>query len=167
MNTAARKGYSGLQIGLHWAVAFLVMFQFLAHDAIENAWRAYISGTAADPEGRGMANLHIISGLLVFVLALWRLWLRFTIGAPALPEREPRPLQFLAKATHFLIYALIIGMPISGSIAWFAGFQPAAFAHVIAQNMLLALIILHVAGALFQQFLLKSNVLSRMVMTLD
>ena len=167
MATSPRKGYSGLQIGLHWTVAFLVLFQFLAHDAIENAWRAYVGNIAPDPDGNGMANLHIVSGLLIFVLALWRLWLRFSVGAPSLPENEPKPLQFLAKATHFGIYALIIGMPISGSVAWFAGFQPAAFAHVIAQNILLALVVLHVAGALFQQFVLRSNVLSRMVMTLD
>lgn len=167
MTTLPRKGYSGLQIGLHWTVALLVLFQFLASGAIENAWRAYVGNTAPNADGTGMAYLHIASGLLIFCLALWRLWLRFTIGAPPLPENEPKPLQLLAKATHFLIYALIIGMPISGSIAWFAGVQAAAFAHVIAQNVLLGLVVLHVAGALVQHFLLKSNVLSRMIMTLD
>jgi cytochrome b561 len=84
-----------------------------------------------------------------------------------LPAHEPKPLQFLAKATHVLIYALIIGMPISGSIAWFAGVPAAADAHELAKNLLLALVVLHVAGAIFQQFVLKSNVLTRMVMTLD
>jgi cytochrome b561 len=167
MKPSSRKGYSGLQIALHWTVVFLVLFQFLAHQSIEGAWRAYVGNTAPDPDGRGMAYLHIISGLIIFCLALWRLQLRFTIGVPPLPENEPRLLQLLAKATHFLIYALIIGMPISGSLAWFAGITPAAAAHVIAKNVLLALVILHVAGALFQQFVLKSNVLVRMVMTMD
>ncbi len=73
----------------------------------------------------------------------------------------------MAKATHFLIYALIIGMPISGAVAWFGGVPGAAAAHVLAKSVLLVLVILHVAGALFQQFLLKSNVLTRMVMSQD
>lgn len=167
MTMASQKGYSVLQIGLHWTVAFLVLFQFVAHEAIENAWGAFVGNTPADPEGRGWAYLHVVSGQLIFLLALWRLWLRFKLGAPPLPANEPKPLKFIAKATHFLIYALIIGMPLSGSVAWFAGVREAALAHVLAKNVLLALIILHVAGALFQHFVLKSNVLSRMVTTLD
>ena len=163
----APSGYSGLQIGLHWAVAGLVIFQFVAHDAIEHAWRAFAGGTAADPDGRGMVTLHVVSGGLIFVLAIWRLWLRFTRGVPPLPDKDPGVLKFFANATHFLIYALIIGMPISGALAWFAGVPQAAAAHVLAKNVLLALVILHVAGALFQQFALRSNVLSRMVMSED
>lgn len=167
MTASPRKGYSGLQIGLHWTVAFLVIFQFLASGAIESAWRAFMRDTPSDASGNGFAYLHVASGLLIFALALWRLWLRYTVGAPPLPDNEPKPLRWTAKATHFLIYSLIIGMPISGSVAWFAGVPAAAAAHVIAKNLLLALVALHVAGALFQHFVLKSNVLSRMVMTLD
>jgi len=167
MTAPPRKGYSGLQIGLHWTVALLVLFQFLASGAIESAWRAYARNAPQDASASGFVYLHIVCGLLILFLALWRLWLRFTVGAPPLPANEPKPLRFLAKATHFLIYALIIGMPISGSVAWFAGVPAAAGAHVAAKTVLLALVILHVAGALFQQFVLKSSVLSRMVMTLD
>ena len=161
------SGYSALQIGLHWTVAGLVIFQFLAHDAIEHAWRAFTGGTAPDPDGQGMVTLHIVSGALIFVLAAWRLWLRLTRGVPALPANEPAALKFVARATHFLIYALILGMPISGAVAWFGGVQGAAGAHVLAKTVLLGLVILHVAGALFQQFFLKSNVLTRMVMSQD
>lgn len=162
-----RKGYSGLQIGLHWTVAFLIVFQFLAHEGMERAWRAFAGNGAADPADSSMANLHVIAGLSIFVLALWRLWLRYTVGAPPLPANEPAPLRILAKATHILIYVFIIGMPISGSVAWFAGVPAAAEAHSVAQTILLVLVVLHVAGALFQHFILKSNVLTRMVMTLD
>jgi len=101
------------------------------------------------------------------VLALWRIWLRMTRGAPPLPTSEPKALRVIAHTTHVLIYALIIGMPISGSLAWFLGVEPAAAAHGLAKNVLFALVILHVAGALFQQIVLRSNVLSRMLMTLD
>ncbi len=65
-------GYSGLQIGLHWSVAALVIFQFVAHDAIAQAWRAFAGGIPPDPDGKGMVALHIICGALIFLLALWR-----------------------------------------------------------------------------------------------
>ena len=58
-------------------------------------------------------------------------------------------------------------MPISGAVAWFGGVPEAAAAHVLARTVLLVLVILHVAGALFQQVFLRSNVLSRMLMSED
>lgn len=167
MTPARPRGFSGLQIGLHWTVAGLVVFQFLAHEGMEHAWRAFRGGRPPDPAENGMVTLHVVCGLLIFLLALWRLWLRFTRGVPPLPENEAWPLKFAARATHFLIYVLIIGMPISGSVAWFGGLPGAAAAHVLAKNVLLALVVLHVAGALFQAVVLKSDVLARIVTTQD
>jgi len=161
--TGHPKGYSGLQIGLHWAVVALVAIQYLAHDGIEAAWRAYRRGEAAGTEGSELVWLHVVAGAAIFVLALWRVYLRLTRGAPPLPQKEPAPLRLLAQATHVLIYVLLIGMPISGSVAWFGGVEPAAGAHVLAKTVLLALIVLHVAGAFFQQFVLRTNILARMV----
>ena len=125
------------------------------------------SATAEPRQTSSLVVLHIGAGALIFVLHLWRLWLRFTRGAPPLPAEEPAPLRFLASATHVLIYVLLIGMPISGSIAWFAGVEQAGAAHALATNVLLALVALHVAGAFFQQFVLKTDVLTRMAVPQD
>lgn len=163
--TAKPNGYSGLQIGLHWAVVLLVILQFLASEGIENAWDTVRDGGAAQTTSTVL--LHIGAGALIFVFTLWRLWLRFTRGAPPLPEKDPAPLRVLASVTHVLIYVLLIGMPISGSVAWFAGIEQAGAAHALAKNVLLALVVLHVVGAFFQQFVLKTNVLTRMAVPQD
>lgn len=159
------SGYSALQIGLHWAIVLLVLIQYLGHEGIEHAWDAVRdSGTA---ETSSLVVLHIGAGALIFAFTLWRLWLRFTRGAPPLPAEEPAPLRLLASATHVLIYGLLIGMLISGFIAWFAGVEQAGAAHALATNVLLALVALHVAGAFFQQFVLKTGVLTRMAVPRD
>lgn len=165
MARTARTGYSALQIGLHWTVALLIVLQFLAHESIVNALDAHQAGEIlATPP---LAYLHIAVGFTILVLAIWRLVLRFTRGVPPLPANEPAPLKFLAHATHFGIYALIIGMPISGAVAWFLGVEQAAGAHSLAFAVLFLLVVLHVAGALFHQFVLKSSVLSRMAVAED
>jgi cytochrome b561 len=68
----------------------------------------------------------------------------------------------LAKGTHVGLYALMILMPISGSVAWFGGIDAAAQGHNILKVALLALIALHVAGALWHQFVLKDGLIARM-----
>lgn len=165
MATTVRKGYSALQIGLHWTVALLIVAQFLGHDGIAAAWDAFKDGAAVAPAQ--LAYLHVIVGLSILMLALWRLWLRFSRGVPPAPETGHPALRLLAKATHVAIYALIIGMPLGGAAAWFLGIEPAAAAHSLAAAALFWLVILHVAGALVEQFVLKSGVLARMAVSED
>ncbi|MBO6716820.1 MAG: cytochrome b/b6 domain-containing protein [Rhizobiaceae bacterium] len=156
-------GYSGLQIALHWAVVLLIVFQFLAHEGMEHANDAFQRGQAPGETDLLMANTHVVAGLLVLLLALARLWLRFTRGVPALPENEHPLLRFAAQTTHFLIYAAIIVMPLSGLAAWYFGIGQAGDVHETVFKLLLALIALHVAGALYQHFMLKTDVLRRMI----
>jgi len=162
MPAPVRKGYSTLQIGLHWAVAILIAVQFLFHDAMEDAWEAFSEGDAVPSDSAAGANIHAIVGLIILVLALSRLYLRFTRGAPPLPEDEPAPLKLVANGAHVLLYALIIGMPLGGAAAWFFGVAPAARVHGLGATVLFWLVVLHILGGLFQQFVLRSNVLARM-----
>lgn len=159
----ARKGYSALQIGLHWAVAGLVLIQFLVADAIEEAWDAMHGEAAAAEPANGLAYAHILFGWAIFVLVAWRIWLRLTRGAPKPPANEPAVLKMAAHATHGLLYLLLLGLPLSGSAAWFLGVEPAAEVHVVGKTVLLILVGLHIAGALYQRFVLRSDVMSRML----
>lgn len=161
MAEAKPKGYSGLQIGLHWTVALLVVLQFLDKDGIEEAWDAIRDGQASPPIGSSV-TLHVVVGATIFVLALWRIGLRLMRGAPPSAPKEPRILHLIGVTTHFLLYALIIGMPITGSLAWFAGVEQAASVHVAGKTVLFFVVLLHTAGALFEQFVLKTGILTRM-----
>jgi cytochrome b561 len=155
------KGYSRAQISLHWLVAALIVAQFVLHDPIVAAWEAYQK--AEVPEIGALVMLHVIAGSLVLVLAVWRLVLRLRRGVPDLPEKEAPVFKALAHLTHWGLYALMIGLPITGLAAWFGGNLTADFIHTSLKFPLLGLVGLHVAGALFQQFILKTGLIKRMM----
>jgi len=157
---SAPKGYSRAQIALHWIVAVLIVPQFVLHDGIAAAWDKVEDGIAVgfDPLVAG----HVIGGIAILALAIWRLALRARRGAPPPPEAEHPALKLVAKATHGGLYLLLVLMPVSGLAAWFGGVEPAAEAHETMKVVLLALVALHVVGALYQQFVLKTNLMERM-----
>lgn len=156
-------GYSSLQIGLHWAVVVLVAFQYVAHSGMEAAWNALRRDEVPAAETVALTNLHIGAGILVLMLAAVRIGLRLTRGAPPPPADEPRLLQLLSEVVHVAIYALLILLPLSGLVAWFLAVPAAGYIHGLLTNALLAAIVLHVAGALFQHFIRRSDVLMRML----
>jgi len=152
--------YSRTQIVLHWAVVALLALQYLAHDGMEDAWRAFRqTGTAETGAG---ALLHIVSGITVLVLVLWRLKLRASHGAPPRPEGSAL-LGRLADATHWTLYGLLLLVPASGMAAWFLGAPAAGEAHEVLKTLLLIVLLLHVAAALMHQFVLRDNLIARMM----
>lgn len=152
--------YSRTQIILHWLVFLLIAAQFLFHEPIADAWDRVEEGLAVafDP----LVAAHVFGGLLILGLVVWRLYLRFTRGAPALPEKEPAAMKLIARLTHLGLYGLMLLMPISGAVAWFGGVNAAAEGHEVMKVLLLLLVGLHVAGALYQQFMPKTNIMARM-----
>ena len=155
------RGYSATQIRLHWIVVLLLVAQYVLNDFISEAWEIVEDGGSA--EFHPLVAGHVALGVLVLVLALWRIALRIRRGAPPPPENEPAILKLAASATHLGLYALLILMPLSGMAARFGGVEAAAEAHEVMRALLLALIALHVVGALYQRFILKTDVMTRMV----
>lgn len=158
---SAPKGYSTLQIALHWLVALVVVHQFVLHKGIETAWDAVKTGQVAPFSV--LTALHVAGGILVLAFVLARIAMRLKRGAPELPAEEPAILRLAAHATHWTLYLVLIGLAASGMAAWFGGVKQAASAHGFFKNLLMLLVALHVAGALFQHFWLKSDVLRRMM----
>lgn len=154
------QGFSRLQIALHWVVFLLIVAQFVFHEPISDAWEALSKGQEVDPSP--LVGLHVFGGILILALVVLRLYVRLTRGAPALPAEEPAPLKFVAHITHWALYALMLLLPLSGIGAWFAGAEQAAEVHETFKGLLLILVLLHVLGALFQQFVLKTNIMERM-----
>lgn len=151
--------YSRAQVVLHWTIAALVAFQILFSGEIESLWGDRMRGTIPDV---AVPTAHSAVGLLILVLMGGRVWLRLTRGAPPLPASEPRLLSLLAHANHAAFYVLLLAMPVAGAVAWFGGVRAAASAHTLAASLLIALIFLHLAGALAQHFWFRSDVLRRM-----
>jgi len=110
-----------------------------------------------------MARAHVLLGGLTLLLAIWRVYLRVTRGAPDLPAEENAALKMVAKITHLALYGAIFIMPLSGIGAWFGGQEIAATVHTTFKFVFLISIALHVVGALYQQFILKTGLLKRMM----
>jgi cytochrome b561 len=162
MNTPKR--YHPVMVVLHWFTVILILGAgFLAED----------EGGPSSP-----INIHMILGtLLVFVLVL-RLIVRFAAQRPAWANTGNEYLNKLGEWVHvglyfFAFYILILG----GLIAY----QRNLFAYVLGTGSvarvrlgfigplhhlgwiaIMGLLLLHVGGAFYHQFILKDNLLGRM-----
>lgn len=163
MAAKSPQAYTRTQIILHWIVAIMVIFQIVVHENMVSAWRAYVRGEEIAAADQLLTAIHVWGGVAIGVFAAWRLWLRFAHSAPALPESESPLFRFIASATHVLLYALMIGLPLTGIAAWFFDFRDMAELHEIARIPLILLVVIHIAGALAQKFWFKSDVMDRMI----
>jgi len=155
------KGYSSAQIGLHWIIALLIALQFLFHEPMVEAFDSALEGEVQSFSWAVWA--HIAGGMLILGLAIWRVILRRSRGAPPPPEGEGTLLGRAASLGHWALYALILVLPVGGLIAWFGGVELAGDAHGLLSNVLLFVVAVHVAAALWHQFWLKDHLLRRMM----
>ena len=160
------KGYSRVQIALHWAVAAFIVFNLLMGEDMSHLWRdLQQGGTAATTTG---AWAHIIAGSLVLALVVWRLILRFTRGVPAAPAGESRALRLAGEVGHLALYVLMIALPVTGLLAWYGGVTSVSELHGEVLKLLLWLVIIaHVVAAAYHQFVRKDGLMDRMRKPLD
>ena len=159
----ARTGYSLAQIALHWIIAVLIIAQVVLHEGMQAAYREAQGGAAATEAESLMGDLHVAGGIAVFLLALLRVALRLRRGAPPPPAEERAILRFAARAVHFAFYAIILLMPLTGALAWFGGVEASAAVHRAGMLAIFVLLLLHVAGALYHHFVLRTDVMRRIL----
>ncbi|MES1201348.1 MAG: YceI family protein [Pseudomonadota bacterium] len=102
--------YTAVAILLHWAIAFAIVGQ------IALGW--WMGDAMSDPARRAQAfaaiQLHKSIGLTILALSLIRLGWRLSHRAPPLPEHMPAWERLVARASHWLFYAIIILYPMTG-----------------------------------------------------
>lgn len=162
---------------LHWLMAALIIGLIIMGLVMSDLQRT-------DPLRGQLYSLHKSFGVTVLVLALLRLALRFKLGVPALPSIIPAKERFLAHWGHLGLYGFMFALPITGMlmsnsfgfpVAWFgvelpriasvnkdAGHQFEELHETLAY-VLMALLALHVAGALKHYFKEKTNLFRRML----
>lgn len=162
-NESRPMGYSTAQIVLHWLIALLVLFQVSFGEDIAPAYRALRKGEAAGADDLFNADLHIYTGIAILALACLRLALRLTRGAPPAPASEGILLKWIAATVHLILYAVIFFMPLTGILAWYLGVGAAGEIHELGKAVIIIALVLHVAGALWQHFVVRSDVLVSML----
>ena len=154
---AARSGYSGLQIALHWIIAILIPLAWLSSGGAEEAWDAMEEGAAAPA-----FVPHVAFGLAILALVLVRLIVRLRRGVPEAPG-VPGSLQVKAADWgHRLIYLLMIMVPLGGISIWFGGMDNGDV-HGLFANLLMLVVLGHALVALYHQYVVKDGLLRRMM----
>jgi cytochrome b561 len=127
---------------------------------------------------------HKTLGITILVLALIRLGVRARYGAPALPADLPEPMKLAAHLSHYGLYALMIAMPLLGWGMMSAGSYPVVLfgnirlppilppsdgvhtllwdAHYYLAFAFFALILMHIAAALFHALVRRDGVFESM-----
>lgn len=159
----SNTGYSKAQIAIHWLIAILVIIQLVLHEGIGNLATHLKDGVEPNTAVLLLGRSHVVLGLVIFGLAIFRVFVRLKQGAPLPPETENPILVVIAKLTKLILYSVLILMPISGSAAWFLGQEAALKGHLVGKFLLVGFLVLHILGALYQHFILKTDVLKRMV----
>jgi cytochrome b561 len=169
--------YGALAKFFHWAVVLLVILQYILIE--------YAQDLPQGMEKLKFYTYHKSVGITVLALAVLRLSWRWMNRVPALPRHMNTAEVWLARGSHFALYALIFAMPLSGwlmsnaqnfPVSYFGWFTlPAlvtpdrslgelmADTHETLFIVLLVVALLHVAGALKHHLWDKDDVLKRML----
>lgn len=172
MSTPAH--FNGLARLLHWTMAALILAMLFIGIAM-------VGSISLRPT---LIALHIPLGVAIFVLACVRLINRLRHSPPPLPSDLPRWQLLSAHASHWLLYALMLAMPLIGwamlsaggyPITLWAGFtlppiaphDPLVYsvlrtAHTWLALLLFATILTHIAAALFHAWVRRDGVFSAM-----
>ncbi|CAM2151421.1 superoxide oxidase [Pararobbsia alpina] len=123
--------YTGPAITLHWLIAILIAAGF---------WIGFVM---TDIPGFTPTKLRYFSwhkwiGVTVFVLVIVRLLWRLTHRAPPLPYGMPMWQVGASHAVHFLLYLLMIAVPVSGYFYNSAAGIPVVYLGLVQLPMLIA-----------------------------
>jgi len=169
------RRFTPLQRLLHWLMAACILAMlFIGVGMVSTVMPKYLT----------LVSIHKPLGIAILALALIRLALRLRYGAPPLPADLPGPMKFAAQASHYAFYALMIGMPLIGwgmlsaaayPVVLFGGWHLPAIlpqsdslhtllwdAHFYLAFAFFALVLLHVAAALFHALVRRDGVFETM-----
>src|SRR6201995_3391909 len=100
-----RKRFAVPQRLLHWLMALCILSMlFIGVGMVSTITPKYLT----------LVQIHKPLGIAILLLALIRLTLRFVYRAPALPPDLPEPIKLGAELSQYILYALMIGMPLLG-----------------------------------------------------
>jgi cytochrome b561 len=167
--------FSALQRLLHWLMAIsIIAMLFVGIGMVSTIAPKYLSLVAT----------HKTLGIAILILAVLRVVVRLKSGTPPLPRDLPVPMRLAAKLSHYALYASMLAMPLLGWAMVSAGGYPVKLlwgiqlpaiaphsaalftllhtAHVTLAFAFFAMILLHIAAALFHALVRKDGVFESM-----
>ena len=157
----------------HWITFVILILQI--------PFGFYLVGLEFSDRRIDLENIHILIGIIVFYITLFRLIWKFFNSSPTDGNSFFKGQIFIAKANHFLLYLSIFTITISGilkklymgeklNFLFFKyGFKNDNFVladtfyevHIYANYLLIALITLHVLAVIVHHYIFKDKILNK------
>lgn len=169
--TSAPHRFTPIQRLLHWLMAACILAMlFIGVGMVSTVAPKYLP----------LVQIHKTLGVALLLLVLIRLALRLRLGAPPLPADLPPAVKLGARLSHLLLYGFMIVMPLLGlGMLWVAAYPVVLYggiqvpallpqsdgmhtllwnAHVYLGLAFFALVLLHLAAALFHALIRRDGV---------
>lgn len=169
--------YTRTAVILHWLIALLIFAAF--------PLGLYMHGLTLSPTKLRLYSYHKWIGVTVFLFAVIRVLWRSTHRPPLLPDTMRHWEKIAAEGVHYLLYALIFVVPVTGWLMSSAkGFQTVWFGvlplpdlvgknkelgelllevHETLNYIMLGLVAAHVGAAIKHHVIERDDILTRMV----
>src|ERR1700733_6210906 len=172
--TPIHDRFTPLQRVLHWLMAICILAMLFIGVGMVST---------IEPDYLRLVSIHEPLGIAILLLALLRLIVRWRYGAPPLPQYMPEPMKLAARLSQWVFYLLMIAMPLIGWAMLSAADYPIVIAgmrlpalvppdatlHSILWDAhrwlalcFFALILLHLAAALFHALVRRDGVFESM-----
>jgi len=170
--------YTKVAIAMHWSIALLIFLNVALGFFMETFPKKA-------PGHDEVLFYHASFGTLIFLLAVFRLFWRSTHKPPALPSSIPAWQRGIAHALHWVLYSLMLLVPLTGYLHRMAGGHDVSFfglgnlpvligkdeplrlltdtLHVSLVWVLCILVVGHIGAALKHRFFDRDSVIQRML----
>jgi cytochrome b561 len=173
------KRYHSALVVLHWLLAIAIAGVFIMGAFV-------LDGMKNDaPEKIRLLQMHVLGGAGIMLLTLLRLIVRMKTAKPAPVVTDNPKMDKVGTSVQHALYLLTVLAALSGMALAIksdllnvlfnqVGSLPADFegyaahgVHAVMAMVLIALTLVHVAGALKHQLVLKNNILARLSLRKD
>ncbi len=169
----SHKEYGLLAKLFHWITFVILIAQI--------PFGFYLVGLEFSDRRIDLENIHILIGITVFYITLFRLVWKFFNSSPTEGNSFFKGQIFIAKANHFFLYLSVFTITISGvlkklymgeklNFLFFRyGFNKDNFqladlyyeVHIYANYLLIVLITLHILAVIVHHFIFKDKILDK------
>lgn len=173
----SKERFGAVSQVLHWGVFLMFVSLYVLAEMMEDAPKG--------PERMALYDLHKSIGITVLFTVFLRLSWRIANPVPEPSGKVSKWLELAASASHYVLYAVMFIMPVSGyvmsvsgghDVSWFGLFTlPNLVAkneglhefgeesHEVMAAVILVLVSVHILAALWHHFIVKDNVFRRML----